>query len=394
MHALSKGSLNVTELRDILDNDLEEVGLGFRSRWREAGASFERPVIFHGTGQLGQQSLRMFRNATGRTPVAFTDNSPSRWGTKVHDVDVIAPADAIERWGTDGVFVATLYNPAVVIGQLRHAGAPLVVPWHWMFAADEQHFLPYWGLDTPERVFANPDRVLAATDVWADDRSQELYLEQLRWLMTLDSNALSQPLPTEETYFDRELIELSNQETFVDCGAFDGDSFLIFHQLTAGEFQAAYLIEPDPENYDGLSRWLQTLPTGERARITLHNCALGQREGVARFAAKGGVDSSLDQRGALEVSVKSLDSLVPALAASLVKVDVEGGELELIAGAAQVLAEQRSTWAVMTYHRPDHLWEIPLQLAEFGGRDLYLRRYAEDCWERCVYAVSRQQRSR
>ena len=49
---------------------------------------------------------------------------------------------------------------------------------------------------------------------------------------------------------------------------------------------------------------------------------------------------------------------------------------------------RRSTWAVMSYHRPEHLWEIPLELAKYGRRDLYLRRYAEDSWERCIYAVA------
>jgi FkbM family methyltransferase len=387
MSLSSDGSFGIAQLRSVLENGLDQVAVDFRDRWGSAGASFERSVVFHGTGQLGQESLRMFRNATGHTPVAFTDNDSTRWGSQVNGVEIMGPAAAIDRWGETGVFVATLYNPAAVMSQLRDAGASVVVPWHWMFAADEEHFLPYWGLDIPERVFAKPDRVLAAAEVWADDRSQQIYLEQLRWLMTLDSDALSKRLPLEDAYFDPELIELSGRETFVDCGAFDGDSFSLFRQRTSGQFEAAYLIEPDPENYEELNRWHGTLSKEDQSRIMLSNCALGRQAGVARFAAKGEVDSSLDEAGELEVTVCSLDSLVPASDASFVKVDVEGGEIDLIGGASEILAEKRSTWTVMAYHRPDHLWEIPLELAQFGGRDLHIRRYAEDCWERCIYAV-------
>jgi FkbM family methyltransferase len=382
-------ALSVTDLRDTLGRDRDQVAANFRGRWSDAGASFEMPVVLHGTGQLGRESLRLFRKATGGEPVAFTDNDPELWKTSLDGIKVMDPAAAVEQWGKSGVFVAALYNPSGVIAQLRRVGASLVVPWHWMFAANPETFLPYWGFDVPDRILENPEQVLQAAEVWADEESQRIYLEQIRWLLTLESDALSPSLDVKDAYFDRDFITLSSEESFVDCGAFDGDSFSIFLQRTSGQFGSAYLIEPDPDNYENLARWSEALPPEKRTRITLHNCALGREEGVARFAATGGVDSSLDAQGEIEVRVSPLDSLVPVSEVTFLKVDVEGGEIDLLKGSSAILGEGRSTWAVMGYHRPTHLWDIPLELAKYDGRDLYLRRYAEDCWERCIYAVAR-----
>jgi hypothetical protein len=44
--------------------------------------------------------------------------------------------------------------------------------------------------------------------------------------------------------------------------------------------------------------------------------------------------------------------------------------------------------SVCLYHRPADLWEIPLFLRSLGDHyRLFLRRYAEDCWELVCYAI-------
>jgi hypothetical protein len=68
--------------------------------------------------------------------------------------------------------------------------------------------------------------------------------------------------------------------------------------------------------------------------------------------------------------------------------DIEGAEPEALAGAARTMARCRPVMAVCVYHRCDHLWIIP-QLLKAANPDyrIFLRRYAEDCWETVCYAV-------
>jgi hypothetical protein len=68
--------------------------------------------------------------------------------------------------------------------------------------------------------------------------------------------------------------------------------------------------------------------------------------------------------------------------------DIEGAEPEALLGAARTMARHRPIMAICAYHKCEHLWTIP-QLLKAANPDykIYLRRYAEDCWETVYYAV-------
>jgi hypothetical protein len=68
--------------------------------------------------------------------------------------------------------------------------------------------------------------------------------------------------------------------------------------------------------------------------------------------------------------------------------DIEGAELDALAGAGDIMAHSSPVMAVCAYHQCNHLWIIPriLKSANPNYR-IFLRRYAEDCWETVYYAV-------
>ena len=68
--------------------------------------------------------------------------------------------------------------------------------------------------------------------------------------------------------------------------------------------------------------------------------------------------------------------------------DIEGSEFDAIMGAGKVIERCRPVMAVCAYHKCDHLWIIP-KLLKAANPDyrIFLRRYAEDCWETVYYAV-------
>jgi hypothetical protein len=51
------------------------------------------------------------------------------------------------------------------------------------------------------------------------------------------------------------------------------------------------------------------------------------------------------------------------------------------------MGDHSPTIAACLYHDHRHLWEIPLQIAAIQPRyELFLRRYADECWETICYA--------
>ena len=84
---------------------------------------------------------------------------------------------------------------------------------------------------------------------------------------------------------------------------------------------------------------------------------------------------------------EELDNTCP----SYLKVDVEGAELDVLAGARRLIAEHAPTLAIVLYHHMADLWTVPLAIKQIRpDYELYLRRYAEDCWETVCYAVVRK----
>ena len=92
-----------------------------------------------------------------------------------------------------------------------------------------------------------------------------------------------------------------------------------------------YAFEPNPENVKVLKRNTEI----NRLSIELLECALGSSEGNAKLSPNGAL-SRVSADGAVPVQVRTLDSFdLPTV--DLLKVDVEGYELEVLKGAAETL---------------------------------------------------------
>lgn len=127
-----------------------------------------------------------------------------------------------------------------------------------------------------------------------------------------------------------------------DVGAFIGYHSLFLRRLGAN----VVALEPDPVNFE---RLLTNLRANGAHDVRALRLAAGRTEGCARLQRLGGHPSQtrLEDDGHGECSVVPLDSLlVNYPAPRLVKVDVEGSEVEVLAGASILLRECRPVWIV------------------------------------------------
>jgi len=82
----------------------------------------------------------------------------------------------------------------------------------------------------------------------------------------------------------------------------------------------------------------------------------------------------------------SIDQAVPSFVPTLIKMDIEGAEPDALRGAEATLRRNRPGLAVALYHKPEHLWEIPLWLAGLGlGYRMYLRGHLHSGYELILY---------
>jgi FkbM family methyltransferase len=238
----------------------------------------------------------------------------------------------------------------------------------------------YWLTDkTAYRAFgAALDRL---DSILADETSRHWLEAVIRFRLSGDYDLLPEPRFGDQ-YRPHDLPPWQNPLRFIDCGAFDGDTL---HHLAEGgyEFESIAAFEPDPENFRQLAQ-----ASGHYGNAVCFPCALGSKTEILRFNADSGMSSHLSSTGAQSIQCVTLDEALPSFAPNLIKMDIEGAELEALRGAHRMITKYRPGLAISLYHTPGHLWQIPLLLHDWNlGYRFYIRGHAHNSFELVLYAL-------
>jgi FkbM family methyltransferase len=126
---------------------------------------------------------------------------------------------------------------------------------------------------------------------------------------------------------------LRKEDLFVDIGANVG----VYTVLAGAAIGSkAVAIEPIPATFSGLCANIRA--NGMSERVTAHNIGLGQTEQTLRFTTDrdcmNRVIAEDDWTGkSIDVPVRRLDTVLAGESPTLIKIDVEGYESEVLAGA-------------------------------------------------------------
>lgn len=350
-------------------------------------APFADLVLF-GAGALGRAILEGLRKV-GVHPLAFADNNPRLWGSQVDGLTVLPPQEAAERHGDRAGFVVTIYNGSSARAQLQGLGCQKVLPFVPLLWKYSDIFIPHSGVDLPDRIPDQREQIEDCYSMLADDISKRELCGQLEWRYWLDYAALPAPLNPQDTYFPADIVATSGREVFVDCGAFDGDSIRSFLAHRNHTFSQIVGLEPDPENRRRLCGFISHLPGDCGQRISVLPYAVGNESKRVTFRATETAGSKVAAQGwTTEVECRRLDDLSWPQSPTFIKMDIEGAEPEALAGAAELLQRSHPILAICVYHRSEHLWRIPNLIHSISSDyKIFVRRYAEECWEMVCYAV-------
>ena len=362
------------------------------ARIREAGkfddlaGPFTKSLVLFGAGPLGQSTLAGLRSV-GIESLAFGDNDPQLWGKDVDGLKVLSPNEVCSHYGDSACFVVTIYNGSAVRRQLAALGCKRVVPLPALCWKYPQVFTAAAGVDLPHRLHDAVAEIRLCDSILCDELSRRELCEQLIWRYWLDYDVLSAPSDGKHTYFPPDLVTRRNDEVFVDCGSFDGSSLDSFATHWDRKFQHAFEFEADPANQASLARNIEAMGLAERATIMPY--VVGNLNGPVSFDCSGTVTSHVSRAGVgSTVASRRLDDLDWPLVPTYIKMDIESSEPEALLGAQQLLRRYHPVLAICTYHRSEHLWQIPNLIRSISSEyRIFLRRYAEECWEGVCYAI-------
>lgn len=178
------------------------------------------------------------------------------------------------------------------------------------------------------------------------------------------------------------VLNLGKEESFLDLGAYDGDTVHEFIEYTGGKYKYITAVEPDKKNFKKLLSSTKGI-----SNLKLINAAVSSKTGSAVFECKGGRSSYLTSEGNEHVDLISVDSL--DFEFTYIKIDVEGNELKTLAGAKKTLAQQKPKLLVSAYHRNEDMFTIPQAVLNANpDYKIYMRHYKYlPAWDTNFYFV-------
>ncbi len=208
---------------------------------------------------------------------------------------------------------------------------------------------------------------------------------QVRFRLFPDLDALPPPVEHEQ-YFPDDIFSLIDDEMFIDCGAYDGDTIKAFLRLRSSSFCRILALEPDATNFQKLRDYVATLPPEIGGKIQLQQCAVVLTNGHVRFTAAG-TASAVCANGASEIECIALDTAMADASATYIKMDIEGAEADAIAGARRLIQDRLPLLAIAVYHKQDDLWRIPQLIRSFSAAYRLFLRPHDEAFELVCYAV-------
>jgi len=230
------------------------------------------------------------------------------------------------------------------------------------------------------------EQITAGYELFSDEASRALYADVLRFRFSKNYEALPAPNLGDQ-YFPAGLPSWPSPIRFVDCGAFDGDTLrqLRDHQL---QIEAIAAFEPDPVNFQKLSQSAESLAANPAITACLFPCGVSSATTQIRFSSGRGTSSCASENGDTMIQCVALDEALAAFRPNVIKMDIEGAEYDAMLGARRTIERHRPGLAICVYHRPEHLWAIPLLAKAWlpGGRH-YLRAHAHNTFELIYYWI-------
>jgi FkbM family methyltransferase len=188
-------------------------------------------------------------------------------------------------------------------------------------------------------------------------------------------------------YFCHSFWKFGINEIFVDCGCFDGNTSRMFIEALKCQPDASVLkifaYEPDEKNFIICKQNMADIPF-----FSVIKAGLWNKNETLSFFAFGNLGSQVGSTGDTMINAVALDDELADQKITIIKLDVEGAELNALKGTVKLIRNQRPKLAISVYHRAKDILTIPEFIINLNlNYKLYLRHQSAIFFETVLYAV-------
>lgn len=341
-----------------------------------------KDVYIYGAGNTGKL-VRNILTTAGYNITAFIDIK-SKNDLTFEAYDVLSLDNiSIKKENT---LILAIFNRDVNLKELK---GELVNKYAFESIVDVLEFYQIFKEQTPEMFWLtdytkfeqNYEQIIETKQLFDDQQSKEIFEKLIKSRFEYNLDFIPNPETSHEQYFPD---FINNISSFVDCGAFDGDTIrALYHKY--GKIKQIFAFEPDIHNYNKLTR--NNIDAFSENAICFP-LGLSNYAQKIRFSTGAGEASAISDNGTDLITCVALDDVLAMQTIDYLKMDIEGAEYDALLGAKKIIRNMKPKLAISVYHCPSHLWLIPnLIKAMNADYKLFLRCYGNLGFDTVLYAI-------
>jgi FkbM family methyltransferase len=171
------------------------------------------------------------------------------------------------------------------------------------------------------------------------------------------------PIKYRSSQYFPDMLKLSENEVFVDVGAYIGDTLFSFVEHTSGKFKKIIAFEALKSQSEQLRQNINASNV-DTGKIDIYGVGLDSECKEVLSTDNGSNSSSriIGKTNTIPTKLVVFDDFLSEEERSqvtFVKMDIEGAEREALRGMAKTIASYHPKLAICIYHLPDDWWIIP-----------------------------------
>ena len=309
----------------------------------------EIPIIFWGCGN-NAHIVRKELGKKGIYPTVYCDNNKELQNTIFDGIKILSYDEIRNVYDKYVIILTTAIKGAFeVVEQLKLAGEKNPV-YHM-----EKAFKVEDEMLEKDDVLENIQKYQEVFDWLGDELSKKIFVENIKFRMTGDKRILAK-FSDGDTFFDEKIIPKRSDYSYMDVGAYTGDTLLRFYAFCQGKYNKLYASEPDKGNFAAMQKLIKY---GRLEQVRLFPYGCWDKEDILTFYTikdenKENFDSPnfyknmnetvpnrwkipIDKFVEEKIAVNTVDNLLAGEKCSIIKINALAADFRVLKGCRNTI---------------------------------------------------------
>lgn len=341
-----------------------------------------RPLVMYGAGSVAETLVEVCREREIDLVAAFVDEQYYVSNSFVDDIPLMRYEEVHRKYSDFSVIIGFCdYYKGYLLKKNRLVPGEVFYPFNYLF-----------GWSNPKKLWDEHENELnQIREKLGDDFSGKCLAASFEAMITQRPECLFDCYEGEQNYFCNSVFDAKGIETFLDIGAFTGDTLRELETRNDIKVKKIWAVEGDKETYEELCKYLEQSIFSQTAEPI--NVFLGEKDGEVHFLfeeKKTKLTRRVDTEEGESVQTQTLDRVLRdrEVPVDYLKINVsDNGLEEILNGGIELITKDKPVIAVMLCNP-----FLLLEVAGFFERvevkyEMYLRFHAAMPERLALYAI-------